>query len=260
MPKVDRVTSYQKIRHILSEEIGSGLYAVGARFPTDHELCERFGVSRHSVREALRQLQEQGLLARRPGAGTVVQAQVPQTMFVQSINSMGDLFKRAADTRFEKLSERRVVLRGVLATFLSCKPGERWLQLSGIRWLRHDNVKLSWTDIYVAEPYFGVRDVTAGHDGLISDLICSYFGLEVQELEHEISSVLIDPHHAALIGAQPNSPGLLVVRRYYAEERNLFEVAVSLYPADRYAYKATLARSGSTNVAKQRRSEPVPGL
>jgi DNA-binding GntR family transcriptional regulator len=246
------VARYQEVRKILADEIASGRYAVGARFPTDFELCERFGISRHSVREALRQLQDQGLLARRRGAGTVVRGQVPQTMFVQDINTLGGIFTRAGDTSFRKHAERRLVVRDEMASFLGCAPGSRWLCFSGVRHHKGRGIVLGWTEVYVAEAYAGVRARVGTDDTLVSDLIRQEYGVQIHEIEHEISALVIDPGRAALIGAEAGAPGLLVLRRYYSDDRALFQVSASLYPSDRYSYRSNLVRSGNAAIATAR--------
>ena len=63
---------YLRISEELLSDIGAGKFPVGSMLPTELELCERFEVSRFTVREALRRLQEMGLLHRRRGSGTVV--------------------------------------------------------------------------------------------------------------------------------------------------------------------------------------------
>jgi GntR family transcriptional regulator len=54
------VPLYRDLRATLMAEIVAGKFPVGTRFPTDYELCERFQVSRSTVREALRSLQDEG--------------------------------------------------------------------------------------------------------------------------------------------------------------------------------------------------------
>lgn len=63
---------YLKVARTLRKEIADGVYPIGSQLPTEHELCERFNVSRYTVREALRRLREDNLVASRPRAGTVV--------------------------------------------------------------------------------------------------------------------------------------------------------------------------------------------
>ena len=63
---------YLQVVRALKDEIVSGVYPVGSQLPTEEELCERFSVSRYTVREALRRLREDNLVASRQGAGTIV--------------------------------------------------------------------------------------------------------------------------------------------------------------------------------------------
>jgi DNA-binding FadR family transcriptional regulator len=58
----------------LRAEIVSGQWPVGSRIPTEPELVERLGVARNTVREAVRALAHNGLLAIRQGSGTYVVA------------------------------------------------------------------------------------------------------------------------------------------------------------------------------------------
>lgn len=56
----------------LRTAILGGRYAHGERLPSERELTEHFGAARGTVREALRQLEEMGLVDRRLGSGTFV--------------------------------------------------------------------------------------------------------------------------------------------------------------------------------------------
>src|SRR5918996_1947 len=58
------------IRDKLAQRISSGAIAPGARLPTEPELAAELGVSRATLREALRSLEEDGFVSRRRGAGT----------------------------------------------------------------------------------------------------------------------------------------------------------------------------------------------
>ena len=58
----------------LRRRIAAGEFPVGSRLPTEHELTAQLGVSRNSVREALRALVHAGMLRARVGDGTYVAA------------------------------------------------------------------------------------------------------------------------------------------------------------------------------------------
>jgi len=74
-----RKTKHQQISEHICQGILSGLYGVGGRIPTEAELARRFRACRQTVSQALRQLEHQGLLIRRRGAGTFVRRRVSTT-------------------------------------------------------------------------------------------------------------------------------------------------------------------------------------
>ncbi|MGV3633603.1 MAG: GntR family transcriptional regulator [Pseudorhodoplanes sp.] len=235
-------TLYQQIRRTLTDEIMSGRYAAGDKFPPENELCDRFGVSRQTVREAIRELQSRGLLKRRRGAGTVVCGRTDPTLFVQEIDTLGRLFDAAQDTRLERKSEGLIAVREGLADLLGCKPGESWLRFAGLRWHLERNIKLCWTEIFVARKYSDVRKHLTSQTSGVFTLLEQHFGVVLTRLEQEISAVAIDDKHAAELDAEAGSPGLFVLRRYFDPADDLYQIAISLYPADRFTMKTQLLR------------------
>ena len=63
---------YYQLKTLITEEILSGVYGTDGRLPTEHELCERFGLSRTPVTHALTELAAEGVVLRRRRHGTFV--------------------------------------------------------------------------------------------------------------------------------------------------------------------------------------------
>lgn len=72
-----RPTLVDQVREGLMELLASGEYSVGERLPSEDEMCDRFAVSRATIREAYRALLDAGYLSRRHGSGTFI-ARAPQ--------------------------------------------------------------------------------------------------------------------------------------------------------------------------------------
>jgi len=70
--RYERKTLTQVAQQELRQAITGGTFRPGSQLPTEAELCEMLGVSRTVVREALRMLEDDGLVARRHGVGTFV--------------------------------------------------------------------------------------------------------------------------------------------------------------------------------------------
>lgn len=63
---------YRQVSQDLLDRIADDGFTRGAMLPSEAELCEQYGVSRITIRAAIGQLVERGLLVRRPGVGTFV--------------------------------------------------------------------------------------------------------------------------------------------------------------------------------------------
>ena len=89
---------YMQLATTLINEIRSGHYPVGSLLPTEYALCGQFGVSRFTVREAVKKLVQQGLIVRQPGVGSRVLAQTSATQYTQTMSGMTDLNHYADET------------------------------------------------------------------------------------------------------------------------------------------------------------------
>src|SRR5215217_233319 len=97
-------TRYSAVARALLHDIEAGSFAVGSLLPSEAELGSRFGVSRNTVREAVRHLEELRLVARRQGVGTIVNARQVPGRYVQSVGAVPDLRQYVKSTRFEILT------------------------------------------------------------------------------------------------------------------------------------------------------------
>lgn len=112
MPK-DRTPVWKSIEAALTSDIAEARYKPGDKLPTEADLARRFGVNRHTVRRALSDMAEAGLVFARRGAGVFV-TQAPtdyplgrRVRFHQNLRAAGRLptreglliETRAADTR-----------------------------------------------------------------------------------------------------------------------------------------------------------------
>src|ERR1700759_5448990 len=118
---------YLQVVRALKDEIVSGVYPIGSQLPTEEELCERFSVSRYTVREALRRLREDSLVSSRQGAGTTVVPPHPAGSFVHEVMSINDLVAFATGVRFAIDTTEIIEIDEKLSARTGIASGERWL-------------------------------------------------------------------------------------------------------------------------------------
>lgn len=66
------IALYYQVENSIREKIENGEWKVGQKLPTEPELCQFFGVSRTTIRQAVDSLVSAGLLAKKQGSGTYV--------------------------------------------------------------------------------------------------------------------------------------------------------------------------------------------
>ena len=81
---------YHQLKSLVVEQISWDGLAPGDRLPSDHELCERYGVSRTVARQALGELESEGVLVREKGRGTFVAQPKSAQGLVQSLAGLHD--------------------------------------------------------------------------------------------------------------------------------------------------------------------------
>src|SRR5262245_54338132 len=122
---------YLQVARALKEEIVAGVYPVGTQLPTEDALCERFSVSRYTVREALRRLREDNLVSSRQGAGTVVAPRRMSDAYAHDVMSINDLVSWSMGKRFAIESMEMVAIDEKLASRTGLASGEQWLAVRG---------------------------------------------------------------------------------------------------------------------------------
>jgi GntR family transcriptional regulator of gluconate operon len=121
IPRVKKVRHpklFEVVTDQLRESIMSGDLRPGDRLPLETELAEQFGVSRGPIREALRELEREGLLADLPRRGTIVSAPTFNELTeVYDVREALELFavtaaiERGGSDRFAGLTERNKALK-----------------------------------------------------------------------------------------------------------------------------------------------------
>ncbi|MEY2954003.1 MAG: hypothetical protein RLZZ401_2090 [Pseudomonadota bacterium] len=237
---------YQQLAQTLLNEIESGQYPVGAHLPTEFSLCEQFGVSRATAREAVKRLVHLGLVVRQPRIGTTVCARTPTLAYRQRTADVGDLTQYATDTTLVIESRQLCQIDSAHALLLEAKPGETWLQLSGRRHTRAQDKPLCLTELWVHPAFRSLKGMDGPLAGAVHAAIEQQFGEVVVAVEQEIRAVALDRATALALDVPVRSPGLWISRRYRNRLGQLIELAISTHAADRFSYTTVLQREWGT--------------
>jgi GntR family transcriptional regulator len=233
---------YRSIADALRRQIGEGRYRVGGRLPTEERLCEMFGASRLTLREALRNLSDEGLIVRRPRLGSTIVASRAPTALVQTVTSFEALLNYPTETIRHTVETEYLEADRALAAQLGCAPGTSWFRIGALRFPKGQTAPICWTDIYISPKYASVIKHKRHESMLLADLIGEMFGEVAARTQIDIAASVIPAHLARRLDVRSGTPALTVIRRYFGASGELFEASVGVHPAQRYTYSFELQR------------------
>jgi GntR family transcriptional regulator len=233
---------YLQVVRALKDEIVSGVYPVGSQLPTEEELCERFSVSRYTVREALRRLREDSLVSSRQGAGTTVVPPRPSDAYVHEVMSINDLVAFATGVRFAIDTIEMIEIDDELASRTGIASGEQWLSVRGFRHTEGSELPVCWTEVYINREFAAIGRLLQRHRGPIFHLIEDLFGQSIVEVHQEIAAALISPALAAGLKVKAGATALEVQRTYRLATGKIAQVAINTHPASRFRHSMTMRR------------------
>ena len=233
---------YLQVARTLRKEIVDGVYPVGSQLPTEHELCERFAVSRYTVREALRRLREDNLVASRPRAGTMVVPRSVTNSYAQDVMSINDLLAFASGAQFTIESNAMVTIDDDLAARSGLPVGDEWLAVRGYRQAEDGPAPVCLTEYYVNRSFAAVGRLLPRHTGPIFPLIEDLFGVSIVEVHQEIAAVLLTPSVAQALKVDAASAALEMQRTYTTSDGDIAQVTINTHPSSRFRHAMTMRR------------------
>lgn len=239
-------TLYQNMSDRLLELIRSGHYPVGSKLPTEMELCEMYGVGRHTAREAIRKLTDLGLIERRRRAGTTVIRQHPKPQFGLALDTTDQLQRYLEFTDLHVHKKAACVDKQPPETALDGEPDD-WVKVETYRSVPGSKRGISWTDIYLRKEYQAVAELISTQPGGVYPLLEEHCGEVVETIEMEISASRFPPHVARFLGYEDSDPALLIIRTFRNLAGKVMEVAVSFYPPYEFRYVTRLSRSDGSH-------------
>ncbi len=196
---------YRKVAEDIKAAIAAGEYAAGTRLPSEHELAERYSVSRGTIRQAFAALRADGVIASRRGARRVV-------VGGPRVQSFGELlsFSRWARAMGEVPGGRVVAMRRRLAKpaeaeRLAIPPGAQVYHLTRVRLLSGHPVMIE-RGTYPDRVGVLVAGMDLEQESITERL--EELGVVFADAEHVIDAVPASAEDSRLLGVRPRVPML----------------------------------------------------
>lgn len=227
---------YLQVASTLRTAILREIYPVGTRLPTEEALCERFAVSRHTIREALRQLRSDGLITSRPGSRPIVASPLVRPPEILARDIGMDFFDYTIGTRLDIATMDMARIAAPLAQELGLPSDAEWLCVRGYRVNVEDGRATCWNEYFIRPDYALIGRLLKRHVGPVIPLLEDLFETRIARITRSISAVAMPPEACERLSAQAGTPALRIVVRSETPDGTVAFVNRSLHPRGTLTY------------------------
>ena len=211
--------------------IKSGEYPANTKLPTEAEFCNKYGVSRTTIRTALQQLTMEGYVYRVQGKGTFVAEKKVQQSLTSTVEQFSEqIMMQGKNPRIKVLNLKVIEATPILAEHFNKDIGDPVNRLERIRYvnetpLQYEIAYLPWNNV-------PGLDSEACEISLYKMLEQKYNVRISKTIEH-LEIILADELLSEKLGISIGSPCFLLETFAYTEEGNVIEYSKTTYRGDR---------------------------
>jgi GntR family transcriptional regulator len=231
--------------------------AADDRFHTDQELQQLFGVSRATVRQALAELEAEGLLRRKQGHGTFVNRHKIEESFAARTDFSGQWAQSGRTLSVAELHVGEVACPPEFASALRLKTGARVLRIERLR--LSSGMRIASDLRFI--PMALAADIPLKEFERISFLGVISQRAVVEHGDTQIEASLAGAGYSARLQIEASAPILIRTMTYFSITGEPVMTGVSVYRADqvRYSFSAPLQLPGTSVQSNVQVKAATPG-
>lgn len=229
------VPLYYQLSQQLEDAIRTGAIKAGERIDTEVDISERYGLSRPTVRQAIQDLVNKGLLVRRRGVGTqVVHNQTRRQVELTSLYD--DLAASDQQPTTHVMQLRTEPATAEVAAGLNITEGEPVLHFERVRFVAGEPLAIirNWLPADLINLTVESLENTGFYELLRRESI------QIRIANQRIGARAATPSESKLLGIRSGAPVLTMDRQSFDDTGRAIELANSVYRSDIYAFETTL--------------------
>jgi len=237
--KASPVPLYYQLREILLEKIEEE--TVGSSFPTELELCERFGISRPTVRQAINELVNEGYLTRFKGKGTFIASARIRQDFLTTLESFNEEMKRKGLVPRTELLECKVSKANEhVSRMLQINRGQKVVQLRRLRYADEQPIVIVQTFL----PHAAAGGIVAKdlEKESMYEILERDFGCTIGRAVRTLQATVAGEYEANLLKVKRGAPIQYIETVTYLLTGHPIEFSQAYYRGDRNTFTYELPK------------------
>jgi DNA-binding GntR family transcriptional regulator len=238
---------YLQIAQAMKDMVQKDEWPINQLIPTESQLVEYFGVSRITIRGAIKELASEGYVQKRSGIGTKVIRKIKQQNFIHTSNSLESILQFTGQTRLKLISHSLV---NELPNALFNDHNTEFhlsshLHIKALR-LKKNLEPICLSDFYIPLIYQSILNFLPNHKGSIALLMEKKLGVHLNEIEQSISVCTSSRLVSTYLKIPTKSPCLKITRWHRDPQLNPIISSENIYPEERFKYTILFRRSQLT--------------
>lgn len=222
--------AYRRIQHVLRKRIDAGELLPGDAVPSEREIARTFEVSLMTARHALAEMEHQGLVDRRRGAGTFVA--LPKIHFNRLASFTEQMASRGLPTRSRVLCATLVEHEQEAAARLNLPAHTRLVKIERVRQSGEQPFALECCYLSAGE-FEGLLAVPLERRSLFATLERKY-GIELHYSDEEVDATPAGSRAAELLAIHPGTPLLRIRQVLFSTAGRATVYVIGFYRSDRH--------------------------
>jgi GntR family transcriptional regulator len=230
---------YEQIKEYILQKISTGELTAHDRVPSERGLSEQFGVSRLTAGKAIKELVLEGKLYTQVGKGTFVSDEPINQTLDMLTGFSEDIEQRGQRPSSRMIDAQIMSATGRLAQALQIPVGTSLVMLKRVRLANEQSLALEVSHLVASYCPDILERFNFEHESLYH-VLRTHYNVRLVYADQELGARLATEEEAEMLGIEPSSPILSMVRVTYIENQHPLEYVESAYRGDRYKFRARL--------------------
>ena len=231
---------YYQIKEHLKQQINEGILKKGEKLPTELWISQAYKASRVTVRRAIDELVQEGVVERKKGQGVYVSTSSFNRNIQRLTSQFEDLVKAGMSTRSQLLSIKEITADARLTLILEVEKGDKLLQIHRMRFA--DEKPFSEQIMYINIGYLPDWDPHELESGSLYHVLEDKYHLKISHANQIITAAMPTEEQLKLFHLHEPAPMIHMLRTTFLEGNAPVEFTETYHVAGSYKYSITLYR------------------
>jgi len=233
----NRLPLYHQLYDIIVEKIEDGTYKENDKLPSEREFCDKYDISRATVRRTMVELEKNDYIYKKQGKGVFVSSKAFKQDLL-SFYSFSEEMKKINKVPGSKVIDfKKIDVSSKIADKLKINKNQKVYKFKRLR-LADDEPMMIETTYLPAARFLGLNSKKLDQRSMY-DIFREDYNVEFNKADEIFQAISLNKKDAKYLNSKEGSPSILLERFTY-ENENIIEYTASVTRGDRFKFHVSL--------------------